>query len=98
MKSVSLLQELGFHMYKRSLQILKGQLQYQVMKQRILLLQSQRTSYDKGVNYMRYFIVDDDRASRMMLANIIEDGQLGTVIGEATNGEEAIHQILTITT
>lgn len=43
---------------------------------------------------MRYFIVDDDRASRMMLAQIIEDCQLGTVIGEASNGEEAIPQIL----
>jgi len=43
---------------------------------------------------MRYFIVDDDRASRAMLAQIIEDSQLGTVIGEAANGEEAIAQIL----
>lgn len=43
---------------------------------------------------MRYFIVDDDRASRMMLAQIIEECQLGTVIGEAANGEEAIPQIL----
>lgn len=43
---------------------------------------------------MRYFIVDDDRASRMMLANIINDCILGTVIGEASNGQEAIPQIL----
>jgi two-component system response regulator YcbB len=43
---------------------------------------------------MRYFIVDDDRASRAMLSQIIEDSQLGTVIGEASNGEEAINQIL----
>lgn len=43
---------------------------------------------------MRYFIVDDDRASRVMLANIIEESQLGTVIGEASNGYEAIPQIL----
>lgn len=45
---------------------------------------------------MRYFIVDDDRASRMMLTKIIEEGQLGTVIGEASNGESAINQVLAI--
>ncbi|RUL48272.1 MULTISPECIES: response regulator [Lysinibacillus] len=45
---------------------------------------------------MRYFIVDDDRASRMMLTNIIENSQLGTVIGEAENGQDAIPQILAI--
>lgn len=43
---------------------------------------------------MRYFIVDDDRASRVMLHNIIEESRLGTVIGEAINGFEAIPQIL----
>lgn len=43
---------------------------------------------------MRYFIVDDDRASRVMLKQIIEDSGLGTVIGEARNGEDAIPQIL----
>lgn len=43
---------------------------------------------------MRYFIVDDDRASRMMLTSIINDSTLGTVIGEASNGQEAIPQIL----
>lgn len=43
---------------------------------------------------MRYLIVDDDRASRMMLTNIIHDAVLGTVIGEAVDGEEAISQIL----
>ncbi|MEG0450145.1 MAG: response regulator, partial [Lysinibacillus sp.] len=43
---------------------------------------------------MRYFIVDDDRASRVMLTQIIENGGLGTVIGEAENGEEAIPKII----
>lgn len=43
---------------------------------------------------MRYFIVDDDRASRHMLTTIINDTSLGTVIGEASNGHEAIPQIL----
>lgn len=43
---------------------------------------------------MRYFIVDDDRASRIMLSHIIDDSMLGTVIGESTTGEEAIPQIL----
>ena len=45
---------------------------------------------------MRYFIVDDDRASRMMLSQIIEENHLGTVIGEAQNGQDAIPQILAI--
>lgn len=43
---------------------------------------------------MRYFIVDDDRASRNMLTSIINDATLGTVIGEASNGQEALSQIL----
>ncbi|MCH7324042.1 response regulator [Solibacillus sp. MA9] len=43
---------------------------------------------------MRYFIVDDDRASRVMLSAIINDCELGTVIGEAVDGAEAIPQIL----
>lgn len=43
---------------------------------------------------MRYYIVDDDRASRMMLATIIDEAALGTVIGEAKNGQDAIPQIL----
>lgn len=43
---------------------------------------------------MRYFLVDDDRASRHMLATIINDSGLGTVIGESENGEEAIPNIL----
>ncbi|MEK4626687.1 MAG: response regulator [Solibacillus sp.] len=43
---------------------------------------------------MRYFIVDDDRASRVMLSNIINDSELGSVIGEAKNGVDAIPQII----
>lgn len=43
---------------------------------------------------MRYFIVDDDRASRAMLSTIIDEFELGTVIGEAKNGVDAIPQIL----
>ncbi|MBS4179165.1 response regulator [Lederbergia citrea] len=43
---------------------------------------------------MRYFIVDDDTASRRMLEQIITDGDLGVVIGEAENGVEALPLIL----
>ncbi|MFJ7828128.1 response regulator [Psychrobacillus sp. NPDC096623] len=43
---------------------------------------------------MRYYIVDDDSASRMMLKKIIVDGQLGLVIGEAENGGKSIAPIL----
>lgn len=42
---------------------------------------------------MRYFIVDDDRATRKMIQHIIEHTNLGTVIGEADNGQDAIGKI-----
>ncbi|OCA82953.1 response regulator [Pseudobacillus wudalianchiensis] len=45
---------------------------------------------------MRYFIVDDDTASRRMLAKIIEEDHLGLVIGEAKNGKESLPLILAI--
>lgn len=35
---------------------------------------------------MRFFIVDDDEAIRSMLTEIIEDNDLGEVVGEAENG------------
>ncbi|MEK3910469.1 response regulator [Paenibacillus sp. FSL H7-0331] len=35
---------------------------------------------------MRFFIVDDDPAIRSMLEQIIEDGDLGSVVGEAPDG------------
>ncbi|EGQ26280.1 response regulator [Mammaliicoccus sciuri] len=46
---------------------------------------------------MRYFIVDDDKASRLMLKNILEGQELGMVIGEADSGVKAIPQILSLT-
>ena len=39
---------------------------------------------------MRYFIVDDDTASRKMLAKIIMEGELGVVIGEAESGVKSL--------
>ena len=39
---------------------------------------------------MRYFIVDDDTASRKMLAKIITEGELGVVIGEAESGVKSL--------
>ena len=39
---------------------------------------------------MRYFIVDDDTASRKMLAKIITEGELGSVIGEAESGVKSL--------
>ena len=44
---------------------------------------------------MRYFIVDDDKASREMLKNILAE-QEGMVIGEADSGVKAIPQILSL--
>ncbi|AXI00797.1 response regulator [Sporosarcina sp. PTS2304] len=45
---------------------------------------------------MRYFIVDDDRASRIMLKNMIEDTELGVVIGDVDSGVKAIPQVLSL--
>ena len=43
---------------------------------------------------MRYYIVDDDSASRLMLKKIITEAELGIVIGESENGEKSIAPIL----
>ncbi|AIF50597.1 DNA-binding domain-containing protein [Pelosinus sp. UFO1] len=45
---------------------------------------------------MRFFIVDDDEAIRSMLAEIIEDYDLGEVVGEAENGAAVDGKLLTI--
>ncbi|MBP2628041.1 MAG: response regulator receiver protein [Firmicutes bacterium] len=45
---------------------------------------------------MRFFIVDDDEAIRSMLSEIIEDYDLGEVIGEAENGAAIDGNLLTI--
>jgi two-component system response regulator YcbB len=45
---------------------------------------------------MRFFIVDDDEAIRSMLSEIIEDYDLGIVVGEAENGAAIDEQLLTI--
>lgn len=43
---------------------------------------------------MRYFIVDDDVASRRMLKQIILEGDMGVIIGEAESGVGALDPIL----
>lgn len=43
---------------------------------------------------LRYFIVDDDLASRRMLAQIISESGIGVVIGEAESGKKSISQIM----
>jgi two-component system, response regulator YcbB len=45
---------------------------------------------------MRYFIVDDDTASRRMLEKIISEGDLGAVVGEEESGIDALTSILSI--
>jgi two-component system, response regulator YcbB len=45
---------------------------------------------------MRYFIVDDDTASRRMLEKIIIEGSLGVVVGEAGSGVDSLSPILSI--
>lgn len=45
---------------------------------------------------LRYFIVDDDTASRRMLEKIISDWDLGEVVGEAESGVESLPLILSI--
>lgn len=43
---------------------------------------------------MRFFIVDDDKATRVMLRKIIEKAQLGEVVGEAEDGIFVTTEIL----
>lgn len=45
---------------------------------------------------MRFFIVDDDEAICSMLAEIIEDNDLGEVVGEADNGAAVNARLLNI--
>ena len=44
---------------------------------------------------MRFFIVDDDEVIRSMLTEIIEDYDLGEVVGEAENGAAINGHLLT---
>lgn len=43
---------------------------------------------------MRYFIIDDDTASRRMLHTIINESGIGLVIGEAKSGVESLSDVL----
>lgn len=45
---------------------------------------------------LRYYIVDDDPASRLMLRKVIVESDLGVVIGEADSGKNSISTILTL--
>ncbi|MCC5464673.1 response regulator [Pelosinus baikalensis] len=45
---------------------------------------------------MRFFIVDDDEAIRSMLSEIIEDYDLGIVVGEAANGAAIDDHLLNV--
>ncbi|MBB4824673.1 two-component system response regulator YcbB [Sporosarcina luteola] len=45
---------------------------------------------------MRYFIVDDDRASRAMLKQIIIEGGIGMVIGDESGGSSTIQSVITL--
>src|SRR5699024_7504266 len=56
----------------------------------------QRNKLESECKTMRYFIVDDDPASRKMLHNIILNSNIGFVIGEAKNGNEAISRIMSM--
>ncbi|WP_445487218.1 response regulator [Niallia sp. 03133] len=43
---------------------------------------------------MRFFLVDDDEVIRSLLTHIIEDEDIGEVVGEAENGENVTSQLL----
>jgi two-component system, response regulator YcbB len=43
---------------------------------------------------MRFYIVDDDKTTRWILAEIIEEGGLGEVVGEAENGAQIDSNLL----
>ncbi len=45
---------------------------------------------------MRFFIADDDQAVRFMLSQIIEDEDLGVVVGEAEDGSLVDHDTLAL--
>ncbi|WP_248923978.1 response regulator [Paenibacillus hamazuiensis] len=45
---------------------------------------------------MRFFIVDDDPAVRSMLEQIIEDENLGSIVGEAGDGAHIDHSLLAL--
>lgn len=45
---------------------------------------------------MRFFLIDDDEAIRSMLTEIIEDYDLGKVVGEADNGTNIDSQLLDV--
>jgi two-component system response regulator YcbB len=45
---------------------------------------------------MRFFLVDDDKVIRSMLAEIIEDNDLGEIAGEAENGLGITEQLLAL--
>jgi two-component system response regulator YcbB len=45
---------------------------------------------------MRFFIVDDDYAIRSILSQIIEDGDLGEVVGESSDGDQLTGPFLNI--
>ncbi|WP_445506378.1 response regulator [Niallia sp. 03190] len=43
---------------------------------------------------MRFFLIDDDEVIRSLLTHIIEDEDIGEVVGEAENGEMVTSQLL----
>ena len=45
---------------------------------------------------LRYYIIDDDMASRRMLEKVIVEGDLGMVIGDAESGVKAISPVLSL--
>ena len=45
---------------------------------------------------MRFFIVDDDRGVRSMLADLIEDEALGEIVGEAEDGSQVDYEWLNL--
>jgi two-component system response regulator YcbB len=44
----------------------------------------------------RIYIVDDDIGVRTILSNIVEDNDLGTIVGSGASGEEALEDILNL--
>lgn len=44
----------------------------------------------------RFYVVDDDIGVRTILSNIVEDNDLGVVVGASETGEEAVSEILNL--
>ena len=44
----------------------------------------------------RVYVVDDDIGVRTILSNIVEDNDLGVIVGSSDSGEKAVEEIMNL--